>query len=168
MQRGLYLDMDGVIADFDSHAIEALGINPRETAPSAFWAAVDAHGDFWGQMPLMPGAKRHVEFLRFLRPVVLTGLPSTGTERAAASKRALILEHFGLWLPVICCASKDKKNAMVAMGDVLVDDNHDNCRRWEKAGGVAVQFQSWPQAFYELGHVFAGLQRPPAAVGAGG
>jgi hypothetical protein len=58
--RRLFLDCDGVLADFDAGAQALLGMKPRafqeRYGPGRFWARLASAPDFYGTLPLMPGA----------------------------------------------------------------------------------------------------------------
>lgn len=81
----LYLDCDGVLADFDKAATELLGMPPRtfekRRGIGAFWRELTRHPDFYGSLPLMPDAIELFEAVRHLDPVILTG------SRAANGRR---------------------------------------------------------------------------------
>lgn len=75
----LYLDCDGVLADFGRAATQLLGMSPRtfekRRGIGAFWREIARHPDFYGTLPLMPDAMRLFHAVRHLDPVILTGLP---------------------------------------------------------------------------------------------
>src|SRR3546814_2087915 len=73
----LYLDCDGVLADFDRGATELLGMPPRAYEKrhgiAAFWRELARHPDFYGTLPLMPDAKELFAAVRHLIPVIQIG-----------------------------------------------------------------------------------------------
>lgn len=56
----LYLDCDGVLADFDRAATELLHMTPRQFEQrhglGEFWKRLARHQDFYGSLPLIPDA----------------------------------------------------------------------------------------------------------------
>ncbi|HEX8421607.1 MAG TPA: hypothetical protein VF638_16485, partial [Sphingomonas sp.] len=75
----LFLDCDGVLADFDMAATELLGMPPRQFEKRyglpEFWKRLARHSDFYGSLPLMPDAMVLFDAVRHLDPIILTGLP---------------------------------------------------------------------------------------------
>ena len=75
----IFLDCDGVLADFDRAATDLLGMPPREYEKrrgiAAFWQAIARHPDFYGTLPLMPDAMELFDAVQHLSPLILTALP---------------------------------------------------------------------------------------------
>lgn len=161
----LYLDMDGVLMDFEG-AIVAHGVQryqegahwisrPREEWPAAMIAADIAYVEamelptFWSSIKPMADAHILWQFARTLQPHVLTATPSDRPgcdkftvlrDRIAQQKRESIWGHFDPTFPAdnINICLRHEKAAFAKLGSVLVDDTPGNCHEWEAAGGVAV------------------------------
>lgn len=134
----LWLDMDGVLADFDSAACAALGTDNTYKwewihGTKAFWAGLNANPNFFLDLPPMRDAWFLLESVRHLKPKVLTALPKTGADAVAAQKREWIARHVGD-LEVVTCLTREKPD-YCQPGDVLVDDRAVNRAAWEKKGG---------------------------------
>src|SRR5262249_3729802 len=76
----LFLDMDGVLADFDKAAQFVLSTDNIYKfefiyGSKAFWQRIDGYPNFWRDIELMPGAARLYTAVRHLNPVILTALP---------------------------------------------------------------------------------------------
>lgn len=155
VNRKLFLDCDGVLADFDSYAEKVFGLPPRkaeeELGAKRFWADLRSHEDFYYRLPLMPDAMELYEGLKHLNPTILTGLPLG--DWAEPQKRRWAEKHFP-GVPVICCMSKDKRNHMNP-GDVLVDDWPRYKHLWEESGGVFVLHSSAKDSIGKVIEVFA-------------
>ena len=150
MTKWLFLDSDGVKADFDSHAENLFGRHPSKIPNDELWELVNADPErFWDGIPLMEGALEMFDTFRnqYENITFLTGCPRDGYDIAAAHKRVWLRRHFGD-VPVITCLSRDKQLHMNAPGDVLLDDMPRNLKRWEAAGGVAIRYRrgQWREA----------------------
>lgn len=152
--RQLYLDCDGVLADFDRGAGAILGLPPRvfekRHGLGRFWQKLAAAPDFYFRLPLMEDAMELFEGVRHLNPVILTGLPM-GTW-AADQKVRWAAQHFP-GTPIITTMARDKRNHATA-GDVLVDDRTRHRKLWESVGGIFVHHQSAQLSLRELAQYF--------------
>ena len=146
----LFLDCDGVLADFDRAAEAVLGMHPRRFEERfglpAFWSKLARHPDFYATLPLMPDAMQLFEGVRLCRPVILTGCPRGGW--AERQKVAWAHKHFP-GTKIITCMAPDKRTHAVA-GDVLVDDTLRHRHLWEEIGGIFVHHRSAEQSLAEL------------------
>jgi hypothetical protein len=152
--RQLYLDCDGVLADFDAGAARILGMPPKafqdRHGAGRFWARLATAPDFYGSLPLMPGALELFDAVRQLDPVILTGLPRG--RWAAAQKVRWAQQHFP-GTRIITVMAVDKRDHCVP-GDVLVDDTLKHRQRWEDAGGIFVHHVAVATTLAELRTLF--------------
>ncbi len=152
--RQLYLDCDGVLADFDAGAQKLLGMKPRafqeRYGPGRMWARFASAPDFYGTLPLMPGALELFEAVRYLHPVILTGLPRGNW--AAPQKVRWAAEHFP-GTRIITCMAVDKRNH-AKQGDVLVDDTLKHAHLWEGVGGIFVHHRTVAETLRALEPLF--------------
>lgn len=134
----IFLDCDGVLADFDKAGEILWGMPPRAYqavhGSKEFWQQLEAHGTFYRTLPLMPDAMELVDGVRHLNPTILTGCPRGNW--AEAQKIAWAEEHFP-GIPIITCRSADKRMHAKA-GDVLIDDWPQYRHRWIEMGGVFI------------------------------
>lgn len=144
----LFLDMDGVLTDFTA-ACEKIGGNMMfwySNDRELFWKKITSAGiEFWSEMSWMPGGQELHGFLRSsgLCPTILSALP--GPER----KKALINAREGKikWIrkelgpsyaeAAILCY-RPEKALQSGFARVLIDDNSENIREWEEAGGIGI------------------------------
>jgi len=157
----LFLDCDGVLADFDSGAKKVLGgLSPREFearhSKREFWRRLAKTPGFYATLPLMPDGQMLYDAVKHLRPTILTGLP-LGTW-AAPQKLAWAEEHFPR-TPVITCMARDKYRYMQP-GDVLVDDRADHRAKWEEAGGIFIHHKNARASLNELTRIFPSVKVP--------
>jgi hypothetical protein len=158
--RQLYLDCDGVLADFDAGATAVLGLPPRRFqdrhGSRRFWQKLATAPDFYFSLPLMPDATELFEAVRHLDPIILTGLPLGGW--AAEQKVRWAAQHFP-GTQIITTMARDKRDH-AREGDVLVDDLLKHRHLWEEAGGVFVHHTSAATTIDELRTYFPIGERP--------
>ena len=153
--RQLYLDCDGVLADFDKGATAVLGLSPeayRERhGPGRFWQRLAAAPDFYFGLPLKDDAMQLFEAVRHLEPVILTGLPHGNW---AADQKVRWAAKYFPGTRIITTMARDKRDH-AKEGDVLVDDQLRHSTLWIEAGGVFIHHRSAAQSIEELRSYFA-------------
>ena len=154
MTRQLYLDCDGVLADFNKGAAALLGMHPKayekRRGPAHFWAKLASAPDFYFSLPLMPDAMRLYEAVRHLDPIILTGVPRGNW--AAEQKVRWAARHFP-GVRIITTMARDKRDH-AKEGDVLVDDQPKHRDRWKDAGGIFVHHKDAETSIEELKRYF--------------
>tara|TARA_B100001559_G_scaffold319986_1_gene330797 strand:- start:288 stop:2336 length:2049 start_codon:yes stop_codon:yes gene_type:complete len=156
----IYLDMDGVIADFNQRFKDLSGMEPpafeKKYGKDLFWDFIDEKNKlrFWVGIPVMEGAKQLVDYVSKHNYMVLTA-PSTKKE----SRLGKLLwiknktgELFNSKPQVVFKKSKEKHKVKPSLTefDILIDDRADTVDRWTSAGGTGILFQSASQAIKEL------------------
>jgi hypothetical protein len=154
VKRRLYLDCDGVLADFDKGAAAVLGMHPKafekRHGPGRFWARLARAPDFYFGLPLLDGATELFDAVKHLDPIILTGLPRGGW---AADQKVRWAARYFPGTRIITTAAKDKRDH-AREGDVLVDDQIRHAHLWEEAGGVFVHHRSVGETLEKLGEYF--------------
>ena len=138
--RALFVDLDGVLADFDRGCTSVTGRAPELMHPREMWPALArVRGGFF--QILEPMADAHILWaycVKFEPVSVLTGAPLG--KWAEPQKRKWCEEWLGLPVDgerVIVCLARDKYK-YCSPGAVLVDDREANRAAWELAGGTFV------------------------------
>jgi hypothetical protein len=138
----VFLDCDGVLADFDKGAAGVFGMPPaeyeRRFGLKRFWSALAATPDFFNTLDLLPDAMELFDAVRPLRPIILTGLPRGAW--AEPQKRRWATRHFP-GIEVITTRAALKREHCYP-GDALVDDRDRYHHLWEKAGGIFIHHRS--------------------------
>ncbi|HEY3948737.1 5' nucleotidase, NT5C type [Phenylobacterium sp.] len=142
MRRQIYLDCDGVLADFDKGALAVLGV-PAETyervhGSDAFWKKLSRAESFFEHLDLTPDALELYAAVKAKAPIILTGMPHG--KWAEPQKRAWAARHFP-GVPVIATMAALKREHCEP-GDVLVDDRPWHAKAWEAAGGRFIHHTS--------------------------
>lgn len=136
----VFLDLDGVMADFDGRFPEQFGVDHREgMTKKRMWQYINSVPDFFTNLPPMPGALHFFNRIEGLNPIILTACPSSNYAEVARQKRAWVRKHLGpntRVLPVN--GSESKPLFMHAAGDILIDDWRKNTEAWDAAGGRAI------------------------------
>ena len=150
MTRRLYLDCDGVLADFDKGATAVLGLSPRAFEQrhglGKFWQKLAQAPDFYFGLPLMDDAMELFDAVRHLDPIILTGLPRGNW---AADQKVRWAARYFPDTRIITTMARDKRDH-AREGDVLVDDQLRHRHLWEEAGGVFIHHTSARQSIDEL------------------
>ena len=134
-EQTLFLDLDGVFADFDGAVRKLFGKPIQEVPRKEMWGRIFRTHGFWSDLAMIPGAEALWEHCRPYDPVILTGILK-GDRTCEPSKIAWVKQRFETDR-VICCMSRDKPR-YGKPGDILVDDRSSNVDAWEAMGGHAV------------------------------
>jgi len=153
--RTLFLDLDGVMADFDGGFPAKFGFDHRNVPDEVMWDAIEKDGKFFRELPPCEGALDFYRLISMWRPVILTACPAGDKfVDVAQQKRAWVERHLQSWRstpPIVFTpGGKTKALYMNRPGDILIDDFERNIERWREAGGVGIHhtgdFQStWDQ-----------------------
>jgi hypothetical protein len=143
----IWLDMDGVLADFDSYYEECFGSKPIREATD--WKLVNSVHGFYLKLPAMSDAH---ELFRYVDEVgegvgILTGIPSS-IDAADNDKRTWAAQNFPD-VPVVCCRARDKYQHCTP-GDFLIDDYTKYRVDWQRAGGVFIHHVSTAESIRQL------------------
>ena len=138
----LYLDLDGVMADFDAHFPALFGVDHRTLLDDDMWAQINAHASYFRDMPVCPGAKEFFQSIEELDPIILTACPKSNYAHVARQKREWVREHLSSTchvLPVM--GGRNKPLFMHSPGDILIDDFEKNIKAWQDEGGVGIHHE---------------------------
>ena len=152
MTNTFYLDMDGVVADWESAAALHFGrpirLNGQARTPSntpTEWDSIKTQGRFYRDLPLMPRVDELVALARGYRDTLgwdllfLTAVPKNDDMPWAFYDKVLWAQERFPDIPVHFGPHSWDKAKHCKSGDILVDDRASNCREWIAAGGLAVK-----------------------------
>lgn len=149
----LFLDMDGVLADFNAMARRTLRATADDESaaaargrwPDEEWRKLKSVPNFYRILPKTDIADDLVALARRFRDElgwdvrILTAIPKNNDMPDAFQDKMEWMQEYYPDLRVnFGPYSKDKQHH-ARMGDYLVDDRTDNCREWEAAGGTAIK-----------------------------
>lgn len=154
----VFVDLDGVLADFDRHYEDVFGERPDKAADNVDWQKVREIPTFYADLPLMPDAMVLWDFVSQLKapPIILTGVPRLISEEAAANKRAWVDLNLGENVRMIGCRSRDK-SLYAKPGDILIDDWEKYRHIWLAAGGRWITHTSADRSIDQLLDLGIGL-----------
>lgn len=147
----IFLDMDGVLADFVAGAFRLHGRHDLAESDAPFpyelWEAMGMTAeqfyaplgvDFWATLPLMRHADRYIENVKNsgLRWSILTA-PPRDWRACVTGKHRWLEENYSHWVASKMIAYRNKDD-LAGPGRLLIDDSEKNCELWRQAGGVAL------------------------------
>jgi hypothetical protein len=159
-QYKVYVDMDGVIADFDKRFKDLSGMSPTEYkdkyGTSGFWDFIDEENKikFWVGIPVMDGAKKLIDFVKPYNYELLTA-PSA-KQQSRLGKSLWIRNHtpdlFGEKPKFTFKKASEKHQVKSSLTkfDILIDDRASTISQWNAAGGTGILFTSSSQAINDL------------------
>jgi 5'(3')-deoxyribonucleotidase len=156
----LFLDADGVLADFNRGARDLLGASPRdfiaEHDRGQFWKRLAKAPNFFGTLPEMTDARVLFDAVKHLKPTILTGLPEGSW--SAPQKVEWAAEHFP-GVPIVTCLARDKHKHMHP-GDVLVDDREKHRDAYEAHGVVFIHHRNAADSLMRLAKIYPSVKLP--------
>ena len=153
MSNTFYLDMDGVVANWEQAAADFFGRPLRSPGtgerqfvnPPDEWARIRQQQRFYRTLPLMPRCGELVDLARRYRDglgwqlLFLTAVPKDDDMPWAYSDKVLWAQEHFPDIPVHFGPHSWDKHKHCKQGDILVDDRASNCSSWIESGGLAVQ-----------------------------
>ena len=158
----LYLDMDGVVADFDAYAYDVLGLPPSGGIyPNDKWSKLTENPRIYRDLKKTPEADDLVKLckdvcvqfnydLKFL-----TAVPKgNDVPWAFHDKVYWAREHFPT-IPVMFGPFSKDKHIHCKPGDVLIDDRISNIEEWRAAGGFGIHHTDYNSTKTVLDELFS-------------
>lgn len=133
----IFLDIDGVIGDFDAHAVNE---NKYKDNGKLDHDALDFK--WWSTMPVVEGANDFYDTLTNIAEVKFLTGPMVSVD-CFGGKAAWISQKFlpqkGKWAltDLIICHSK-RKGLLAGPTRILIDDTKANVDAWRQAGGIGI------------------------------
>jgi len=151
----IYLDMDGVIADFVKRYKELYRLEPREAEKEKkfdhYFDQFIADENF-ATLDMMDGAWSGIEFLRKAQ-VPTQILSSTANEKRydTISKQKMVwLQSKGITFNPIFVPGKRLKQQYAAPDKIIIDDTPSVIDQWTAAGGIGILHKNWPDTLATL------------------
>lgn len=146
----LYLDMDGVFADYAGQYDKLTGGNAATDKGKTRMERLKPFPHFYKDLPLCAGAMELWHFVKPYNPTFLSAA-SNFVVHSRDDKKAWVEEHFGVsGNRVIVVDYPADKKKYAHPGDILIDDSAQNCADWTKAGGIAIHHTSIASTISQL------------------
>ena len=157
----VYVDMDGVLTDFERRFEQFAGVTPEEfiaqktievgkpKADEQFLDLVDKQIGvrYWAGMPWMPDGEKLYKHIKKYKPTILTSPSRDESSRIGK----------GVWIkrnmpntPYKFGYKASGKAKYATPSSILIDDREDNINAWKAAGGIGILFKSTEQVINEL------------------
>jgi len=147
----VYLDLDGVMADFEGHYLEIFGHKHDSVTDAIMWHNINQYHEFFLNLPPLSDALDFFKSIEHMNPIILTACPKSNYNVAAIQKREWVRKQLSktCWvLPVL--GGKNKSLFMHEKNDILIDDFEDNIKYWNLAGGIGILHREFESTYDKL------------------
>ena len=156
----IYLDMDGVITDFDQRFLDLSGMTPDKYKDkygmNQFWDFIDEENKirFWAGIPVMSGAKKLIDYVSQYDYEILTA-PSIKKQSRLGKMIWLRKIHPDLFpnTPKVNFKPAKEKHQVkttLTKTDILIDDKASTVDTWNSSGGTGILYTSADNAIQQL------------------
>lgn len=164
MKLKLYVDSDGVVADWVKKMIELINhpeivcqetLNKHPERTQYIRTIYSKHPSVFGELDIIPLGKKLLETLQTLN-ISFNILTAVGPDHHCFDtvKRTKIMwfkEHFGLTdEQIICVPNSSDKTKYAYSNTILIDDYEKNIQEWNERGGQGLLFKEDEQSFREM------------------
>lgn len=155
--KQIYLDMDGVLSDFDKQCKLLFKIDESYTGTieeyskmigkTKFWNTLRNAENFWSSMEPITDSIESFKQLCKLYPITILSSPDKGDPKCIPQKNKWIDEHLGTTVPRIF---ESKKYKYAKATNLLIDDMPKNTEPWVDHGGVVILFKDWKSTLEQV------------------
>ena len=157
----LYLDMDGVVADFDEYAARTLGVPPSQGIyPDETWYKLATNARLYRDLIPTPYASQLVyqceQFcskkqydLKFL-----TAVPKGNDVPWAFYDKVYWARNYFATIPVMFGPFSKDKHQHCQPGDILIDDRRSNIEEWRNSDGIGILHKDYTDTINQLNVLF--------------
>ena len=139
----IYVDMDGVLCDFEKRYKELYGDISDRDRRSTFrpnFADFIATNQFatLEQMPDFYVLKNYLDSLDVPKQILSSTAYEETFETISRQKKEWLYEHFVVWHDPIFVPGKRHKYKYATPDSIIIDDTYSVIEDWKKAGGIAI------------------------------
>ena len=158
-KRIVYVDMDGVLADFEEGFRKISGgISCKSLSDTELWSIIDTHGKskFFSELEWMPGGKELWSFVtqNFLQVKILSALGKSDKvdKQTSTGKIQWLRSHIPSLQPddIILVDNKHRKRHYSKPVDIMIDDTEVVISEWIKKGGIGILHKTTSETINKL------------------
>jgi 5'(3')-deoxyribonucleotidase len=158
----IYLDMDGVVADFDEYAERILGPLPGHNGiyPDDKWQKIAANPRLYRDLKKTHYADQLVEECKDFAAtkeyalLFLTAVPKGNDIKWAFYDKLIWAQNYFPGIAVHFGPYSVDKWHHCRPGDILIDDRPSNIDEWRAAGGIAIHHTAINSTLFELSKLY--------------
>ncbi len=157
-KRTVFVDMDGVIVDFEGYFKTITGMTLNQVTDPELWTRINAYGKakFFSEIPWTPGGKDLWAFItnNFLKVKILSALGKSDLvdKQTTQGKMAWIKKNIPS-LPnedVILVQNKHQKARYCKPGDIIIDDTDVVIQEWTQKRGIGILHKTAQETISKL------------------
>lgn len=149
------IDMDGVLADFDSKVKEIFGKSSSQITSQELWVGISRFDKevepFFENLPMIADARNLINFVdqTFVEWNILTASGYT-PKNVEEQKRKWVAKVISPKVDVIVVRKSDEKAKYASPNSILIDDRMKSIGPWKEAGGIGILHSSASNTIKEL------------------
>jgi len=147
--KKIYLDMDGVVADFNEYAYRVHGFGSEVEYPDDLWNQIAQNPRLYRDLKKTPYADELVHNCRVfaqkhnLELYFLTAVPKSNRLHWAFTDKVEWGQKYFPDIPVHFGPFSKDKHVHCSPGDILIDDRISNINEWNNAGGIGILHENY-------------------------
>lgn len=149
MKYNIFVDMDGVLVDFNKgyYDLTGIDISGKFISDTKFWAPIKKAGcSFWINLEWMKDGKKLWKYVEKYEPQILSA-PSKEIESRVGKYEWVQRELPGT---ILILRSPEHKAEFSTPNSILIDDRLDTIISWREKGGIGIHHTSAKETIIEL------------------
>ncbi len=157
----IFLDMDGVVADFDKYTTDLVGVKPSNSAyPDNIWAKIAENERLYRDLPICSDARYLVDNVLIIAKennaevLFLTAVPKGNDMPWAFYDKIIWATKYFPNIPVWFGPYSKDKCIRATQYNILIDDRSINIEQWINSGGHGILYKDADSALEQLRNIF--------------